>query len=146
MPETPSPLPAPMRRLPVAIGAVVAGVLIAAVGIYGFGPKRPAGDATCAAAVDLAKKIAPLAHGEVAAVTMASAPLRLSHSVPGAGPHVRGGAGHGAAAAAHGPPMSTGPAAHPAAKAAAATAATAAASPRPAKRVRHAVGDRRRDT
>jgi thiol-disulfide isomerase/thioredoxin len=66
-----------MRRLPVAIGAVVAGVLIAAVGIYGFVPKRPAGDATCAAAVDLAKKIAPLAHGEVAAVTMASAPLRL---------------------------------------------------------------------
>lgn len=27
--------------------------------------------------MDLAKKIAPLAHGEVAAVTMASAPLRL---------------------------------------------------------------------
>ena len=35
------------------------------------------GDAACAGAVDLAKKIAPLAHGEVAALTMATAPLRL---------------------------------------------------------------------
>jgi thiol-disulfide isomerase/thioredoxin len=78
MPENPSPLPVPMRRLPVAIGAVVAGVLIGAVGIYGLGLKRGGGgDAACTAAVDLAKKIAPLAHGEVAAVTMASVPLRL---------------------------------------------------------------------
>src|SRR5512138_2412613 len=78
MPENPSPLPAPLRRLPVAIGAVVAGILIGAVGIYGLGLKRgPGGDAACTAAVDLAKKIAPLAHGEVAAVTMASVPLRL---------------------------------------------------------------------
>ena len=83
MPENPSPLPVPMRRLPVAIGAVVAGVLIGALGIYGFGLnglglKRGAGgDVACTAAVDLAKKIAPLAHGEVAAVTMASTPLRL---------------------------------------------------------------------
>jgi len=79
MPENPSPLPAPMRRLPVAIGAVVAGALIGLAGFYGFaGLKRGAGgDAVCTAAVDLAKKIAPLAHGEVAAVTMAAAPLRL---------------------------------------------------------------------
>lgn len=77
MPENPSPLPAPVRRLPIAIAAVVGGVLIGALGIYGFGPKRPAGDAACTAAVDLAKKIAPLAQGEVAAVTMATAALRL---------------------------------------------------------------------
>jgi thiol-disulfide isomerase/thioredoxin len=79
MPENPSPLAAPMRRLPVVIGMVVAGALIGLAGFYGFGGlKRGAGgDAVCAAAVDLAKKIAPLAHGEVAAVTMASAPLRL---------------------------------------------------------------------
>src|SRR5215831_10545461 len=79
MPENPSPLPAPMRRLPVVIGTVVAGALIGLAGFYGFGGlKRGAGgDAVCTAAVDLAKKIAPLAHGEVAAVTMAAAPLRL---------------------------------------------------------------------
>jgi thiol-disulfide isomerase/thioredoxin len=78
MPENPSPLPAPMRRLPVVIGTVVAGALIGLAGYYGLGGlKRPTGDAACTAAVEVAKKIAPLAHGEVAAVTMASAPLRL---------------------------------------------------------------------
>ena len=78
MPENPSPPPAPMRRLPVAIGVVVAGALIGLGGYYGLGLKRgPAGDAACVAAVEVAKRIAPLAHGEVAAVTMASSPLRL---------------------------------------------------------------------
>jgi thiol-disulfide isomerase/thioredoxin len=78
MPENPSPLPAPMRRLPVVIGTVVAGALIGLGGYYGLGGlKRPAGDAACTAAVEVAKKIAPLAHGELAALTMASAPLRL---------------------------------------------------------------------
>jgi thiol-disulfide isomerase/thioredoxin len=67
-----------MRRLPVAIGAVVLGGLIGLGGYYGFGLKRgPAGDAACSAAVETAKRIAPLAHGEVAALTTASAPLRL---------------------------------------------------------------------
>ena len=77
MPENPSP-PAPMRRLPVAVGTVVVTALIGLGGYYALGPKRgPAGDAVCTAAVDVAKKLAPLAHGEVAALTMASAPLRL---------------------------------------------------------------------
>src|SRR5262245_1911409 len=78
MPENPSPPPAPMRRLPVAIGTVVAAALIRLGGYYALGLKRgPAGDAACTAAVDVAKRIAPLAHGEVAALTVASAPLRL---------------------------------------------------------------------
>ncbi|MBI5321674.1 TlpA disulfide reductase family protein [Bradyrhizobium sp.] len=79
MPENPSPLPASSRRLPVAIGAVVAGALIGLAGYYGLSSLKrgSGGDAACAAAVDLAKKIAPLAHGEVAAVTMASSALRL---------------------------------------------------------------------
>ncbi len=79
MPETsPSP-PAATRRIPIAIGAVLAVAVIGAAGVYGIGGlKRGAsGDAACAGAVDLAKKIAPLAHGEVAALTMATAPLRL---------------------------------------------------------------------
>ena len=79
MPENPSPLPAPMRRVPVVIGTVVAGALIGLAGFYGLGglKRGTGGDATCTAAVEVAKKIAPLAHGEVAAVTMATAPLRL---------------------------------------------------------------------
>ena len=62
------------------IGAVLAvGLLAAMAGAYGLlGLKRgPGGDASCSAAVDLAKRIAPLAHGEVAAVTMATAGLRV---------------------------------------------------------------------
>jgi thiol-disulfide isomerase/thioredoxin len=78
MPENPSPSPAPKRRLPVALGAVAAAGLIGLAGYYGVARlQRPAGDAACSAAVDVAKKIAPLAHGEVAALTMAATPLRL---------------------------------------------------------------------
>jgi thiol-disulfide isomerase/thioredoxin len=79
MPELPSPRPAVTRRIPIAIGAVVIGVLIGFAGVYGIGGLRrnAAGDAACRGAVDLARKIAPLAHGEVAALTMATEPLRL---------------------------------------------------------------------
>ena len=78
MPENPTPLSAPKRRLPVAIGLVVAGALIGLGGYYGLALKRgPTGDPACIGAVEVAKRIAPLAHGEVAAVTMATAPLRL---------------------------------------------------------------------
>src|SRR3954470_17241648 len=78
MPKTPLPRPARMRRIPMAIGAVLAGALIGYAAVYGIGGfKRGGGDAACIGAVDLAKKLAPLAHGEVAALTMATAPLRL---------------------------------------------------------------------
>ena len=78
MPEIAPPRPAPSRRLPLAIGAVVAAGVIGLGAFYGFGGfKRAGGDPSCGKAVDLASKIAPLAHGEVAALTMATAPLRL---------------------------------------------------------------------
>jgi thiol-disulfide isomerase/thioredoxin len=79
MPELPSPRPTVTRRIPIAIGAVVIGALIGFAGVYGIGGLRrnATGDAACRGAVDLARKIAPLAHGEVAALTMATAPLRL---------------------------------------------------------------------
>jgi thiol-disulfide isomerase/thioredoxin len=79
MPESPSPAPAPLRRIPYVIGAVVIGAMIGFAGVYGFGGlKRNApGDSACAGAVNLARKISPLAHGEVAALTMATAPLKL---------------------------------------------------------------------
>ena len=79
MPELPSPRPAATRRIPIAIGAVVIGAVIGFAGVYrvgGFG-RGPAGDPACRGAVELAGRIAPLAHGEVAALTMATAPLRL---------------------------------------------------------------------
>ena len=79
MPENPSPAPAPTRRIRYVIGAVVIGAVIGFAGIYGLGGlKRNAiGDSACASAVELSHKLAPLAHGEVAALTMATAPLRL---------------------------------------------------------------------
>lgn len=79
MPEMPTPRPAASRRLPLAIGAVAIGALVGLAGVYGFGAFRrgPTGDTACNGAVELAKKIAPLAHGEVAALTMATTPLRL---------------------------------------------------------------------
>jgi thiol-disulfide isomerase/thioredoxin len=79
MPERPSPLPPAARRLPVVIGTVLAGAAIGFAGIYGIGglKRNASGDPACRPAVELARKLAPLVHGEVAALTMASAPLRL---------------------------------------------------------------------
>lgn len=79
MPERPSPAPVPTRRIPYAIGAVLAGAVIGFAGIYGIGglKRNATGDSTCAAAVNLSHKLAPLAHGEVAALTIATTPLRL---------------------------------------------------------------------
>lgn len=79
MPETSPPRPAATRRIPLAVGAVLVGGLIGFAGVYGIGGlKRGAGgDSACSGAVDLARKIAPLAHGELAALTMATTPVRL---------------------------------------------------------------------
>jgi thiol-disulfide isomerase/thioredoxin len=59
---------------------IVAGgaVAVALAAVYGMGAfTRNAPDAACAAAVDLARRIAPLAPGEVAAFVPAEQPLRL---------------------------------------------------------------------
>jgi thiol-disulfide isomerase/thioredoxin len=78
MPETPPPRSAAVRRIPLALGAVVVGALIGFAGVYGVGGlRRGPANSACSGAVELARKIAPLAHGEVAALTMATAPLRL---------------------------------------------------------------------
>jgi thiol-disulfide isomerase/thioredoxin len=79
MPELPSPPRAATRRIPLVIGGVLIGAGIGfAILTYGIGGlNRQAGDAACHQAVELARKIAPLAHGEVAALTMATTPLRL---------------------------------------------------------------------
>jgi thiol-disulfide isomerase/thioredoxin len=79
MPEQPTTRAALTRRIPIAVAAVLIGGLAGYAGIHGFSGLTGAagGDPACRAAVDTARRIAPLAHGEVAALTMASAPLRL---------------------------------------------------------------------
>jgi thiol-disulfide isomerase/thioredoxin len=79
MPDTPSPRPAASRRIPIAIGAVLIGAVIGFAGMYGIGGWRRnnTGDPTCRPAVALSEKLAPLAHGEVAALTMATTPLKI---------------------------------------------------------------------
>jgi thiol-disulfide isomerase/thioredoxin len=79
MPVLPTPSPAATRRIPLAIGAVLIGAAIGFAGVFGIGGLRrnASGDPACRGAVDLARKLAPLAHGEVAALTMARTPLRL---------------------------------------------------------------------
>ena len=79
MPDTPPPRPAAKSRIPLAIGVVAAGALAVFAGVYAIGSfkRGPSGDTACSGAVELARKIAPLAHGEVAALTMATTPSQL---------------------------------------------------------------------
>jgi thiol-disulfide isomerase/thioredoxin len=83
MTVTPRPSPSEGRRRLVFLGVpgVLLGLILVggAVGaVYGIGPfKRNAADGACTAAVGLAQRIAPLAHGEVAAFALADQPLRL---------------------------------------------------------------------
>jgi len=70
--------PSVTRRIPLVIAAVAVVGLAGFAALYGLGVSRaPSGDPTCRPAVATAQKIAPLARGEVAALSMASAPLKL---------------------------------------------------------------------
>ncbi len=70
--------PSATRRIPLIVAAVAVVGLAGFAALYGLSPSRaPSGDPTCKAAVATAQRIAPLAHGEVAALTMAAAPLKL---------------------------------------------------------------------
>ena len=66
-------------RAKLIAGAVAAGFLTGMAGVYGIGgfQRNAGGDAACQAAVDIAKRIAPFARGEVAAVTIATKPRRV---------------------------------------------------------------------
>ncbi len=78
-PSTPGlPRKAAYRLRMTAISAIIAAAA-AMGGIYGIGGlmRNAHAQSGCAPAVDLAKKIAPLAKGEVAALTMATSPLQL---------------------------------------------------------------------
>ncbi|WP_375412687.1 TlpA family protein disulfide reductase [uncultured Bradyrhizobium sp.] len=79
MPDAFPPGRSIFRRIPIALGAISVGCAIGFAGVYGItGLKRAAlADAPCASAVELSKKIAPLAKGEVAALAMATKPLQM---------------------------------------------------------------------
>ena len=78
MTERPAPRLA-KRYLAMILAGGVAGVLVGLAGVYGFSALtgNAGGDATCRPAVELAKKLAPLARGEVAAVNVAKSPLKV---------------------------------------------------------------------
>ena len=76
MPQPSSAARASLRRIPITVGAVLIGGVIGFFAVHGLSLK-PSGDPECRAAVDVARRIAPLAHGEVAALTMATSPLRI---------------------------------------------------------------------
>jgi thiol-disulfide isomerase/thioredoxin len=67
------------RRLAVVVAGGFAGVVIGLAAVYGISALlgNRAGDPICQPAVETAARIAPLARGEVAAVTVASTPLKL---------------------------------------------------------------------
>jgi thiol-disulfide isomerase/thioredoxin len=69
------------KRLAVILVGGVTGVAVGLAGIYGMQAlmRNPGkgGEAACRPAVELAKRLAPLARGEVAAVTVATEPQRL---------------------------------------------------------------------
>ena len=67
------------KRLAMVLAGGIAGVVVGLAGVYGVSTltRNAGGDAACRPAVDLARKIAPFAHGEVAAVNVAKSPLRV---------------------------------------------------------------------
>jgi thiol-disulfide isomerase/thioredoxin len=67
------------KRLAVILAGGVAGVVVGLAGVYGIATlTRNAGaDAACKPAMELARKVAPFAKGEVAAVNIAKGPLRV---------------------------------------------------------------------
>jgi thiol-disulfide isomerase/thioredoxin len=67
------------RRTALIVTGILAGLVVGLAGIYGIGgfSRNAGGDKACRPAVDLAAKLAPLTRGEVAAVNVDKAPLRL---------------------------------------------------------------------
>jgi len=78
MPERPSSSVA-KKRLALILAGGFAGVIVGLAGVYGIATlgSNAGGDKACRPAVELAKKVAPFARGEVAAVNVAKSPLKL---------------------------------------------------------------------
>ena len=67
------------KRLAVILAAGVAGVAVGLAGVYGIATltRNAGGDVACRPSMELARKVAPLARGEVAAVNIAQSPLKV---------------------------------------------------------------------
>src|SRR5215471_20331579 len=67
------------KRLAMVLAGGIAGVVVGLAGVYGIATltRNAGGDTVCRPAVELAKKIAPFARGEVAAVNVAKSPLKM---------------------------------------------------------------------
>src|SRR5215510_9723536 len=72
------PKRAAKRRLAMVVFGGFAGIAVGLAAVYGIGAmQRNPADAACRPAAELAKRLAPLARGEVAAVGIATEPKRL---------------------------------------------------------------------
>ena len=78
MPESPQPS-TNKRYLAMVLAGAGAGVAVGLAAVYGVSTLtgNVRGDTACRPAVELARKLAPFAHGEVAAVNVAKSPLRV---------------------------------------------------------------------
>jgi thiol-disulfide isomerase/thioredoxin len=78
MTEQSGPSLAKIGRLRLVSAAAAMGILVVLAGVYGIEHLRsnPA-DAACQAGVNIARRIAPLVHGEVAALAVAQTPFRM---------------------------------------------------------------------
>ncbi len=78
MTEQSAPRLRKIGRLRLVSAAAAVGVVVVLAGVYGIARLRgnPA-DAACQAAVNTAQRIAPLVHGEVAALALAQTPFRV---------------------------------------------------------------------
>jgi thiol-disulfide isomerase/thioredoxin len=77
-PTRPSPSSG-KKRLAMIVAGGVAGLGLGLAGVYGIATltRNAGGDPTCRPAVETAKKVAPFARGEVAAVNVAKSPLKV---------------------------------------------------------------------
>ena len=66
-----------MRRLALVVVGGFAGVAIGLAAVYGIGAMQRNADPVCRPSAELAKRLAPLARGEVAAINIATEPKRL---------------------------------------------------------------------
>ncbi|MBN8978419.1 MAG: TlpA family protein disulfide reductase [Rhizobiales bacterium] len=78
MPDNPPARPA-ARRLPLLLSAIAAGAIVGygIVTQWNAMQQKAGGDPDCAPAMTVAKKVAPLATGEVAALTMVQKPMKM---------------------------------------------------------------------
>jgi thiol-disulfide isomerase/thioredoxin len=67
------------KRLAMVLAGGLAGVVVGLGGVYGITAltRNAGGDKACHPAVETAQRVAPFAHGEVAAVNLAKSPLRI---------------------------------------------------------------------